>query len=201
MYSCDLLNTLAIQIRLPLVWLSTRWEFFVPDWLFTDEKQILFLAEALGIPIWQLFSPFWRSIGHTVVKDLQGRPQTAQLVADLLGTSVANLLINTQRHTLPWLILTKNKEVIMRIAQARQDTDLSETIMKDSANLGSIMALLLSQNVPNLEEFIMDLLRHLSPHFNTLDLINMLRSAPMQIALELLEKAGEEDDSKRSRVS
>lgn len=135
-----------------------------------------------------------------MVKDLQGRPQTAQLMADLMGISVANLLITTQRHTLPWLVLTKNKDVITRIAQARQDNNLSETIMKDSTNLGSIMALLLAQDVTNLEEFIMDLLRHLSPHFNTLDLINLLRSAPINIAVELLEKAGEEDDSKRSRV-
>jgi serine/threonine-protein kinase ATR len=148
----------------------------------------------------QMFSPFWRSIAPTVVKDLQNRPQTAQLMADLLGTSVSDLLLMTQTCTLPWLVLTKNKDVILRIAQVRRDDDPWRTIIQDSANLGSIMALLLVQNVPNLEGFIMDLLRHISPHYAELDLVDLLKIDPIQIAIELLAKAGEEDDSKRSRV-
>lgn len=157
------------------------------------------VAEAQGVPVGQMINPFWRSIAHTVVKDLQTRPQTAQLVADLLFVTVPDLLVMTQAYTMPWLVLTKRVDIVSRIAQARSDDDPFRTCL-ESANLRAIMALLLVQNVPDLEEFIMDLLKTMSPRFNELDLLDIFKMEPIGIALELLTNAGEEDDSRKSRV-
>jgi serine/threonine-protein kinase ATR len=121
-------------------------------------------------------------------------------MADILGVSVTEFLTLTQSYTLPWLVLTKNSAVLSRISQARQDDDPWRAILESSTNFGPIMALLLVQNVPNLDDFIMNLLRDISPHFDALDVDDLLRMDNIHIALELLKNAGEETDSKRSRV-
>jgi serine/threonine-protein kinase ATR len=161
-------------------------------------NEILNTAEAQGVPVGQMFSPFWRTIAHTAVKDLQSRPQTAQLLAELLSISVSEFLVNTQAHTLPWLVLDRKTDVIARISQARDDKDPSEAILE---NMAAIMPHLLVQNVPDIEIFIMQLLRNVSSRFNDIDLVECVRMAAIEIALELLKNAGDEDDSRKSRVS
>lgn len=157
------------------------------------------ISDGLGIPIGQMFKPFWRSIGPTAVKDLQSRPQITQLVADLLRVSVSELLLSIQADVLPWLVLTKNHDVIVRIAQARGETDPGKACLEGS-NRGPIMALLLIQNVPDLESFITALYRDISQLFHGFGFVDLLKIEPMLIAVELLQTAGEEDDSRRSRV-
>jgi len=157
------------------------------------------ISDSLGMPIGQMFKPFWRSIGPTAVKDLQSRPQTAQLVADLLRVSVSELLLSIQADVLPWLVLTKNQDVIVRIAQARGETDPGKACFEGS-NRGPIMALLLVQNVPDLESFITPLYKNISQFFDGFGFVDLLKIEPMRIAVELLQNAGEEDDSRRSRV-
>lgn len=157
------------------------------------------ISDALEIPLAQMFRPFWRSIGPTAVKDLQSRPQTAQLVADLLKVSVSDLLCSIQVDILPWLVLMKKRDVILRIAQARGDNDPGEACLEGS-NKGPIMALLLVQNVPDLENFIMDLFRDISPLFDGFEFVDLLKIQPMLTAVELLQNAGEEEESRRSRV-
>ncbi len=152
------------------------------------------------MPVGQMFRPFWRSIGPTAIKDLQTRPQTTQLMADLLGLSVTDLLLKIQADVLPWLVLTKKKDIILRISQARKDIDVGMTCY-DSSNLAAIVAFLLIQNVPDLDAFIMALFRNVSEEtFGQMDLADLVRMEPMLIAVELLKSAGEEDDSRKSRV-
>lgn len=161
-------------------------------------NEILMLAEALGMSVSQMFAPYWRNIAPTAIKDLQNRPQTTQLMADLLSMSVAQLLIKSQSYTVPWLILTKKHDVILRISQARQDEAPWMTCMD---NLAPTLALLLIQNVPDIESLVMDLMRLASSYFNNLHLTDLLKIGPIDTALELLKNAGEEDVSKRPRVS
>jgi serine/threonine-protein kinase ATR len=145
-----------------------------------------------------LFSPFWRSIAYIAVKGLQSRPQTTQLVADLLSMTVPDLLVATQAHSLPWLVLNGKVDVISRIANARGDNNKSDTCLD---NMASIMALLLRQNVANLDEHIMGLLQKVSSQFKDTNLTECLRIEPIKIALELLKVGGEEEESKKTRVS
>lgn len=136
----------------------------------------------------------------TAVKDLFTRPQTAQLMADLLSISVPDLLQNTQSYTLPWLVLSKKKDIIQRITQVAGASDPWEICIQNK-NLAPILAYLLVQPVPDQEEFIMALFKDMSPTgFAKFDLSDLIKIAPIEIAVELLNAAGEPDEGKKSRV-
>jgi serine/threonine-protein kinase ATR len=147
-----------------------------------------------------LFSPCWGTVAIEVVKDLLVKPQTTQLMADLLGMSVSEFLILTQSHTVPWLVLNKQVVVIKRIAEARREEE-EWKVCTDAMNWCPILALLLVQNVPDLETYIMGLLKVVSPGLKRFDLADLIRIEPASTALCLLKAAGEADDSKKSRVS
>ena len=144
-----------------------------------------------------MFSPFWGTVAIEAVKDLLIRPQTTQLMADLLGISVSEFLVLTQSHTLPWLVLFGKPEVIKKIAEARKDGEVWLACM---ANLVAILPLLLIQNVPDTETFVMRLFKAISPKFNEADFTELLRHEPASQAIHLLKLAGDADDSKKSRV-
>jgi serine/threonine-protein kinase ATR len=147
-----------------------------------------------------MFSPFWGTVAIEAVKDLLVRPQTTQLMADLLGISVSEFLVLTQSHTLPWLVLLGKPEVIKRIAEARKDSQVWLSCMETS-NLVAILPLLLIQNVPDTETYVMKLFKAISSQFKEIDFTDLLRVEPASQALHLLKLAGDADDSKKSRVS
>jgi serine/threonine-protein kinase ATR len=159
--------------------------------------EILFAAEARRMKVEEMFTPFWRHIAHPAVKDLHNKPQTAQAMADLLGINLNVFLVKTQAHTLPWLVLSQDHIIITRISQARGDETVVKAILE---NVAPIMAVLLRQQVPDHEKYIMDLLGKISPKFHGHDLVDVLKMDAIGIALELLRAAGEADDSQRSQV-
>ena len=121
-------------------------------------------------------------------------------MADLLGMSVSEFLVLTQSHTLPWLVLRKQAEVIKRIAEARRMPE--ESVMcTEPMNLCPILALLLVQNIPDLDSYIMATLKAASAGFRGFDLSELIRIEPASTALCLLKAAGEADDGKKSRVN
>lgn len=128
------------------------------------------------------------------------RPALANKVADLIGVTVDEFLLITQKHTLPWLVLMKKRDVILRIAKAREE-DEPGSLLLDNSNLSCVLALLLVQNVPDLEDHTMSLFREISSRFNDTDLVDLFRIEPIKLAFELLKAAGEANDSKKSRVS
>ncbi len=161
--------------------------------------QILRLANEAGLTVERLFNPFWSSIATAAVTDLLVKPQTAQLIADLLGMSVAEFLVLTQSYTLPFMVLNGRIDVIKRICDARKDSDHWSVYM-DNTNLAPILALLLLQNQPDLDSFIMNLLRRVSSKFKDFDLPDLMRVDPMSQALHLLKAAGDADERQKSRV-
>lgn len=163
-------------------------------------NEILNLAEFRGETPAQLFQHFWANLAFSVVKDLVSKPQTAQLVADLMQMSVSDLLLTIQKHALPWLVLTKKREVIQKITEARGDTETWEACM-DAANLPSILALLLVQDAPDIASHTMSLLGHVSPHVDRFELVELLRTDPLPIALELLKASAGANDARKTRVS
>lgn len=164
-----------------------------------NRLQILRLAKANDMSVERMFSAFWANIAIVPVKDLLVRPQTSQLMADLMEMTVPDFLKLTQTYTLPYLVLTKKVDIINRIAQARKETEPWETCV-DPVNLTSILPLLLVQNVTDMETFILSLFKGISPQFQDLDLTDLLRTEPASTALQLLKAAGQADDSKKSRV-
>lgn len=165
----------------------------------TDGLQISKLAATNEVSIERMFSAFWTSIAIIAVKDLLVRPQTSQLMAELLEITVPEFLKLTQAYTLPWLVLTSKTEIIKKIAQARKDHDPCLTCMEPT-NLVRILALLLVQDVPDTEDFIMSLLKSVSRRFIDFNLTDLLRTEPATTALQLLKAAGEADESKKSRI-
>ncbi len=121
-------------------------------------------------------------------------------MADLLGMSVSEFLVLTQSHTVPWLVLNRQVVVIKRIAEARREAE-EWKICTDPMNWCPILALLLVQNVPDLESFVMGQLKEVSSRFKEFDLADLIRIEPASTALCLLKAAGEADDGKKSRVS
>lgn len=162
-------------------------------------NEILNLAEFRGESSAQLFQPFWRSLAFAVVKDLVSNPQTARMVADLMQTSVSSLLLMLQKDALPWLVLHKKRDVIQKIAEARGETDTWQPCL-DASNLPSILALLLIQDQPDIVEYAMSALTHISAHVAGTELVLLLRTDPLAIALELLKAGADATEDRRSRV-
>jgi serine/threonine-protein kinase ATR len=149
----------------------------------------------------RLFSPCWDTVAIEIVKDVLVKPQTTQLMADLLGMSVSEFLVLTQTHTLPWLVVTKQTAVLGRIAEARRKEGGVYVMCSEPVNWCPILALLLVQTVPDLEGYIMATLCAAAPEFNDFDLADLVRLEPASTALCLLKAIGEADESKKSRVS
>ncbi len=130
------------------------------------------------------------------------KPQITRITAELLQLSVSQLVLLLQRHALPWLVLTKRREVVQKIAEFRGEREAWRPCV-DNANLSAILALLLAQDIPpaQIEPFTMSLLRYISPHFNGSSLVDLLRVETIQTILELLKVSGEAGEARRSRVS
>ena len=152
-------------------------------------------AEAHGVSVQQLFSPFWSTIAYVAVKDLQKRPQLTQSMADLLEMTIPELLVNTQIHAVPWLVLENGRDVLARISQARGDADEGQVIVD---NLAIIMSRLLTQNKSDMEEYIIDVIQSYSLRFDRNEFTVYLRSAAVMIAADLLKQAGEESENNPS---
>jgi serine/threonine-protein kinase ATR len=170
-------------------------------------NEIMNLADMRGTSTRKLFEPFWKNLAFFVVRDVVTKPQITRSVAELLQMKVSDLLCLLQRYALPYLVLTKKKDVVQKIAEARGEQDASSPI-KDLANLPHILALLLTQETPDIENFTMTTLRQISTHFEHIEFLDLWRSeagqwndAQFLTILELLKISAEADSARQSRVS
>ncbi len=150
----------------------------------------------------QLLSPHWKVIGFSVIKDIINKPQKAQQLADLTEQSVRQLLILTQSETLPHLVLSKRRDIIEKIAQARK-VSVAEVLTQPRANLAKTLALLLSQPVEDVERSAMETLAAIEPAMregsnNKLEAWVALDITG--IAIEILMLAADQDKSRKKPV-
>jgi serine/threonine-protein kinase ATR len=157
------------------------------------------LADSRATTPRRLLEPYWRNLAYVTTKDMIHRPQTSRAVAELLQVSVSELLLLIQTHALPWLVLHKRKDVIQKIADARQETESWRPVV-DSINLGATLALLLIQDTGDVEAFTKSRLNEISPHFHSQSLLSLLQSDPVHISIELLKAAGEADNDRKPLV-
>lgn len=162
-------------------------------------NELLNLAESRSSTPRRLFEPFWKSLAYMATNEMVQRPQRSRAVAELLQISVNELLLLIQTHALPWLVLDKRLDVIQKIAEARQDEELWQPLL-DSTNLAATLALLLVQDPENMQEFTKSRLNDISPHFHPLKLLDLFRSEPVLIAIELLKSAACADAPRRHAV-
>lgn len=149
-----------------------------------------------------LFRPYWRILAFSVIKDITNKPQKAQQLADLTEQSVRQLLVLTQSFTLPHLVLTKRRDIIEKIAQARK-VSVAEVLTQPRNNLAKILALLLSQSVPDIESFAMETLAGIEPQIRegSNDKLETLIAMDITgIAIEILVLSAEQDESRKAPV-
>ncbi|KAF1837293.1 protein kinase rad3 [Decorospora gaudefroyi] len=120
------------------------------------------IARTFSVDATRLLSPYWKVIGFSVIKDIINKPQKAQQLADLTEQSVRQLLVQTQADTLPHLVLSKRRDIIEKIAQARK-ASVVDVLTHPRANLAKILALLLSQPVADVERNAMETLAAIEP--------------------------------------
>ncbi|KAL7620953.1 serine/threonine-protein kinase M1 [Parahypoxylon ruwenzoriense] len=162
--------------------------------------EITKLARSRGMNTRQLFEPFWRYLAFSAIKDFTSRPKLTRLLAELLDMNVSDLLLYIQEYALPWLVLTKKRDVIQKIAEVRNEKEIWRPCL-DSANLGPILALLLIQETPDIQQQSTDLLGHISPHLNKSGiLLELLQIEPLPTAFELLKAAGEADEDRKPHI-
>ena len=162
-------------------------------------NELLSLAESRSTTPRRLFEPFWKSLAYMTTKDMVHRPQQSRAIAELLQIPVNDLLLLIQTHALPWLVLDKRRDVIQKIAEARQEKELWQPLM-DGTNLAATLALLLVQDPDNMEGFAKSRLNEISPHFHSLTLLDLFQSEPVFIAMELLKSAAGADAARRQVV-
>ena len=148
----------------------------------------------------RLFSPYWRTISINIVKDVQSRPQIAQYMCDLLNIKVPEFLSLTQTSTIPYLILTKKRDLLQRVAESCSPACSIETLCMKPQNMAAILSYLLLRSSVDVEGMAMTLLSETSPDFANCDLGDLIRIEPILTVTELLKAAGEEDESQKPRV-
>ncbi|KAI0384338.1 phosphatidyl inositol 3-kinase [Hypomontagnella monticulosa] len=162
--------------------------------------EIVKLARSRGVTTRQFFEPFWRYLAFSATKNLTSRPKLTRLLAELLDMSVPEFLLYIQKYALPWLVLTKKRDVIQLIADARNEKEIWQPCL-DEVNLGPILALLLTQETPDIQKYSMELFGHISPHLNkTGGLLELLRIEPIGTTLELLKAAGDAEEDRKPHI-
>ena len=163
-------------------------------------NELVKLSEALNTTPRRLFEPYWRSLAYIATKDMIRRPQRSRAVAELLQLTVNELLLLIQTEALPWLVLDKRKDIVQKVAEARQEKETWQIIM-DSMNLAATLALLLIQDTDDIESFVKSRLGEISAHLYEQPLVDLLQSEPVLIIMELLKAAGDADQSRKASVS
>jgi serine/threonine-protein kinase ATR len=159
------------------------------------------LARNMKLTPASLLRPFWRTIAVVLVKNFQIRPIIAQSLCDFLGTgmNVDILLMFIEEYALPYLILTRKKDVVLRIALAHGQSVSPFDLCTKSNNFAAILSYLLTQSGMGAEQLVMSLLADVSSEFKQQDLSAWIKLEPILIACELLKSivdAGSERSSK-----
>jgi serine/threonine-protein kinase ATR len=162
-------------------------------------SQIVQIARNRSIPPSQLFGYYWSSLAYLAVRDIVAQPKLALLLAEMQEMNLAELLLHIQAYALPYLVLNKKKDVIQMIADARNETELWQPCL-DNANLGGILALLITQEATDIQQYTMSLLRHISPHFDEFNLADLLQTEPLATTLHVLKAAADADEARKPHV-
>ncbi|KAI4170794.1 MAG: hypothetical protein LQ343_004683 [Gyalolechia ehrenbergii] len=146
----------------------------------------------------KLLAPFWRTLAPTVVQELQRRPQIAQYLSDLLSLSVSELLRMTQIYTLPYLVLTKQRDLLQRIADACNRS--IQGVCMEPDNMSAILAYIMLRSSGETEVTIMTAFQVISSDFVNVNCSELVKAEPVLIASELLKAAGDVDDAMKPNV-
>lgn len=132
----------------------------------------------------------------TVVKNFKSRPYMAEQLCDLLGMNVDDFLRLTELYTLPYLVLTRKRDIISRIGASYKDVKSPFDICSEKSNLAAILAFLLSQPSSNPEGMAMSALTEVDTAFKGRALAELVRTEPILIACDLLKGLGDSENGR-----
>lgn len=125
----------------------------------------------------------------------------AEQLCELLGMKVDSFLRLTEVHVLPYLVLTRKRDIISRIGASRDDSESPFDVCSEKNNLAAILAFLLAQESKNPEAMIMSLLAEIDAAFKGRTLAELVRIEPILIACDLLKSLGDAGEQNKERVS
>lgn len=167
-------------------------------------NELCSLSDDLKTSPQELLRPYWRTIGFSIVNDLNTNPQKAKFVVELIGeiSYVSQLLILIHEDVLPVLVLNKRIDILQRIANAKKTT-IEGICLQPRAHLARIIALLLSQPGPDVERRALDTLVAVAPGLRQTgqklhDLVQLDAAA---MASEVFKLAADRDANEKELVS
>ncbi|KAN0073288.1 hypothetical protein V8E54_008508 [Elaphomyces granulatus] len=161
--------------------------------------ELLKLSQHMSTNPASLFRPFWRTLSVAVMKNIQTRPHMAEQLCDLLGMKVDDFLRLTEAHILPYLVLMRKRDIILRIGASYQTTKSPFDLCSEKGNLASILAFLLSQPFSEPEAMILSLFAAIDPQFKKHSLSDFVRTEPISIACDLLKALGDASEGQELR--
>lgn len=105
------------------------------------------LAQHLQINIASLLRPFWRTLSVVVVKNFVTRPSLAQQLCELLGMQISGLLQLIEQHALPYLVLSRNHDLIRRIGSSHSSPMSAFEICTRENNFPRILSFLFASTL------------------------------------------------------
>jgi len=155
------------------------------------------IAEAVRLEPRRLIRPFLNSIAIAVVQDMLIQPQKLQLFSDFMRASIEQFLVFSQKETIPFMILTKKKDVLKRIAGARSST-VKEICFQPKTHIAAIIASLLMQASDDPENFIAAMFTESVPDLDAKEVIDFIKIEPALIVVEMLKSTAGEDQAARA---
>src|SRR5262245_30556654 len=154
------------------------------------------------MPAQELLRPYWRTIGFSVVNELQSKPQKAEYVCELTRLSRKELIRTIHGDILPVLVLNKRKDILQLISTVRE-TPIEDCILQPRHNLANIIALLLCQPGHDVEQRAAENLFAVAPGFRGEgnELHNLVQMEPAFAACEVLKLASDRDENDKKLVS
>ena len=116
-------------------------------------------------------------------------------MSDLLAMTVTDFLLFTQTYTVPYLVLTKKRDILQRIADSCNQS--AKSLCMDHNNWAAILACILLQDSSNIEGLIMGLFSAVTPEFGKIHYTELLKAEQPLTAAEILKVASEEEPRKQ----
>lgn len=126
-----------------------------------------------------------------MIKQLDVKAKTVQLLSELVEVAVRDFLVRTQEYSVPYLILSRQRSVIQQIADASGQTLVRLCLQ----TLSAILAVLLTQPFDDVEIESMRYLIEMSDEFRKTTLASLVRSDPMTVAVEVLKMFDDSNDT------
>lgn len=148
------------------------------------------IARYKNLSTWNLFSPFWKTISLSVVKQKYSTPIVLSRFCRLLDIPVDDFLSRTHSYTVPYLIWNGDKASIESIASSLK-YHVEQLIVSDLKNIMSVSFLneiRYHEKNTNFGDLSRTKLINICETFQRLDFMGTITSDCLEISVEVLKR-------------